>query len=210
MSSAESMRPTLTRTFLAVEIGDEARATLTRYTQRLARALPTVRWTTADKLHLTLAFLGELDAEQLSSASEAAFSVAAQTVPFTLALNRPGYFGPSHAPRVIWMGVGGELRALTMVQQRLARELAARSLPRDDKPFAPHLTLARIKRQVDDAALARLHAILDGPAPQPSLWPVESLAVMRSDLARDGASYTRLLACPFASPVESNMDDNDA
>ncbi|MEO7003016.1 MAG: RNA 2',3'-cyclic phosphodiesterase [Ktedonobacterales bacterium] len=206
MSSSESTSAALTRTFLAVELGDKARATLTRYTQRLAPALPTVRWVAAEKLHLTLAFLGELDAEQLASASMVASAVAAQIDPFTLSLARAGYFGPSHAPRVIWIGVGGDLRALTTLQRRLARELAARNLPRDDKPFAPHLTLARIKHRLDDAALTRLHTILDGPAPQPSPWPVDSLAVMRSDLACDGATYTRLLCCPFTSPATIDVD----
>ena len=210
MSASESTSPALTRTFLAIELGDEARATLTRYTQRLAQALPAIRWTPADKLHLTLTFLGELDADQLTNASEAASVIAAETSPFTLALARSGYFGPAYAPRVLWIGVGGDLRALTALQRRLTRALMARNLPHDDKPFAPHLTLARIKRPLDDTALTRLHAILDGPAPQPSPWPVASLVVMRSDLARDGATYTHLLACPFASPTAADVDDTGA
>src|SRR5262245_10760455 len=122
----------MTRIFLAIELGGEAEAALERETARLARALPEVRWAKASNLHLTLAFLGELDATQLAAAMEAAVEVAGGARPFTLRIEGLGTFGPAWAPRVVWAGLAGETQALLAVQRRLAQALEARGFPREE------------------------------------------------------------------------------
>src|SRR5262249_52752857 len=127
----------MTRTFIAIELGDNVRAALEREILRLARVLPEVRWTTASGLHLTLAFLGELDEAQLAMATEATQEVAAYARRFELQLEGLGSFGPTWAPRVIWAGLAGDTRSLLAVQGKLARALEARGFPREERRFAP-------------------------------------------------------------------------
>ena len=191
----------MTRTFIAVELGEEARAALRAESARLARALPGVRFADAASLHLTLAFLGELDDDRLAAATAATEEAAAGAPPFTLRIAGLGTFGPAWAPRVVWAGVAGEVSALLAVQSRLAAALAAGGFVLDERPFAAHLTLARLKERLDTEALARLTALMQeaGAAKRRrgAALTVEALAVMKSELLRAGAVYTRLRECRF-------------
>lgn len=190
-------RPAMTRTFVAIEIGDDAQAYLEREIARLRRALPDVRWIDPQSAHLTLAFLGELDDERLSAAHDAAEEAARNGKPFTLVVSGLGTFGPPRAPRVIWTGLTGGLRRLSEVQAGLAQALAARGFDPQEHPFSPHLTLARLKTALGAAELGWLmrevqsHAAKKGSG---ALIPVDHICVMKSELARTGARYTCLQA----------------
>src|SRR5262245_9195996 len=116
----------MTRTFIAVALSDAARDALRREIPALANALPSVRWVNVASLHLTLAFLGDLDDIRLAAANEATQTAASQGAPLRLALDHLGTFGPPHAPRVIWAGVGGEVAALRRIQGILSGELDQR------------------------------------------------------------------------------------
>jgi len=187
-----------TRTFLALDLGDAARRAFARVRGRLAQALPSVRFVDMGGVHLTLAFLGELDDAQLAATHEAAAACAREVAPFTLALGRVGVFGPAYAPRVLWVGVGGATERLRATQRRLVAELDARGLPHDDKPFAAHLTLARLQRPLSSDEQTRLTAIMGEPAPSNATWQADEIAVMASELRPGGAWYTRLGGCQFA------------
>jgi len=189
----------LTRTFIAVELPGVARAALQAHIACLSRALPRVRFQPPDSLHLTLAFLGELDDEQLAAATQAAVAAAPAVSPFTLTVVGLGVFGPPSAPRVLWCGVGGDVPALLRLQAALADRLDAAGFPREQRPFAPHLTLARFKQPLDPAALQRLLGILANPSVAKTPFAVDSLSVMQSELLRPAARYTRLRACPLGA-----------
>lgn len=189
----------LTRTFIAVELPDAARAALQAHIARLSRALPRVRFQPPDSLHLTLAFLGELDDERLDAATQAAIAAASTAPPFTLMVAGLGIFGPPSAPRVLWCGVGGDVPTLLRLQAALADRLEATGFPRERRPFAPHLTLARFKQPLDPAAPQRLSAILANPSVAKTPFTVDSLSVMKSELLRPAARYTCLCACPLGA-----------
>jgi RNA 2',3'-cyclic 3'-phosphodiesterase len=189
----------LTRTFIAVELPNAARVALQAHITRLSRALPRVRFQSPESLHLTLAFLGELDDEQVDAATQAAIVAASTVSPFTLTVAGLGIFGPPSAPRVLWCGVGGDVPALLRLQAALADRLAAAGFPREERPFAPHLTLARFKQPLDPAALQRLSGILANPSVAKTPFAVDSLSVMKSELLRPAARYTCLCACPLGA-----------
>lgn len=190
----------MTRTFIAIELDEAIRAALIRLEARLARAAPSLRWTDAAKLHLTLAFLGELDDERVQAAITATESTAARTGAFRLALAGAGYFGQAQAPRVIWAGVAGETNKLMATQARLADELARHGFPREERPFAPHLTLARVKQPLPPPELERLLAETERMAAGGRVaMAVAGITVMRSDLAREGARYVSLAHCAFGT-----------
>lgn len=190
----------MTRTFLAIELHDDVRAVLARETARLARAMPMIRWGDPDSIHLTLAFLGELDDAQLTAATEAAREIAPRFAPFSLALGRLGAFGPPHAPRVVWVGVAGQVPGLLALQDALAGALEVRGFPREARPFAPHLTLARIKSPLPPPTLAALLRLFAAPPAANASWLVGEIAVMKSELLRPAARYIRLASAPLGAP----------
>lgn len=187
----------MTRTFLALELPDAVKSALRRQIERLARVIPEVRWVDPASLHLTLAFLGELDDTRLEAATQAAMVVASAHAPFTLRLANLGTFGSARSPRVIWVGLAGEQAQLLALRAALTDDLAARGFPREERPFAPHLTLARIKATLADDALAALAQALGEPANAVS-WQADAISVMKSELARPAARYTALSRWPLA------------
>ena len=203
----------MTRTFIAVELNEGARSYLHQQVQRLARSLPRVRWTDTEKLHLTLAFLGELDDAQLEQALTATEETAQTAQPFAVRMGSLGFFGPAQNPRVIWTGVAGHLQPLLALQSVLAGRLAQAGFPPEERAYSPHLTLARIKMPLTQQELASLRAIM-APASRegshsghsspggdaiPPESPITHLSVMKSELAREGAQYTCLRRCALGA-----------
>lgn len=201
------MTGTLTRTFIAIELPSATRAHLAGEIARLGRALPGVRWADPAGLHLTLAFLGELDDARLAEAHSATREAALTVAPFALRIGGLGTFGPPGAPRVVWAGVTGDLRALARLHEALAAALERRGFARDARPFAPHLTLARLRTPPTPDHAARLASLVSAsqrPTPASAAGapiPVNSLSVMKSELVRPAARYTRLHAVPLGQPA---------
>jgi RNA 2',3'-cyclic 3'-phosphodiesterase len=103
-----------------------------------------------EKIHLTLAFLGEIPAERCPELIGAAREI--RGAPFTLKLDRVGSF---RRARVAWAGTSEAPRALVDLQAALAARLASRGFGLEEREFAPHLTLARrIERSLPPASIA--------------------------------------------------------
>lgn len=133
------------RIFIAVplaadirEAAGAARRTLAAYGDRL-------RWVSPDHLHLTLQFLGDITTAQIRRAVEAAEEAAAPEPPFSVIFARLGAFPSAAAPRVVWVGVTDGAERLRALAGRLAGGLRTRRFSLEDRPFAPHLTLARVR-----------------------------------------------------------------
>jgi 2'-5' RNA ligase len=191
----------MTRTFVAIELGEAARVYLRGEIGRLGRAVPAARWVNPDGLHLTLAFLGELDDARLAEVVPAVTEATVGAEPFTLTIGALGTFGTPRAPRVIWAGVGGALRPLGALHQRLAAALALRGFALDARPYSPHLTLARVSAPLPPEQLRWLAALVSDATRQPVRAPeihVIAVSVMKSELTRPAARYTRLAAVPLA------------
>lgn len=187
-----------TRTFLAIELDDATRAFIAAQAQPVQAALPRVRFVASDTWHITLAFLGELDDAQLAAAHAAAQAAAAQSAPFVIRAGGLGAFGAEGAPRVIWIGVGGDRAALQATQAHVAAALAEHSLAHDGR-FSPHITLARPRQPLTPAEAVAFRELRAHVVWGPDL-PVTAISVMRSDLAPSGARYTCMARAPLISP----------
>src|SRR2546421_4845022 len=135
----------MTRTFIALELDESLQRYLGETTRRMAQELPGLRWVAPEGIHLTLAFLGELNDEQLAEALRATERAAREVSPFEYRLTRPGLFGSPKQPRVIWIGIDEPSGNLQLLHRQLSLELVQRGFEIDTRPFSPHLTLARIK-----------------------------------------------------------------
>lgn len=108
----------------------------------LGGGIPGARWEAADKLHLTLRFLGEQDGGTHRAVEEALRRIAMP--PFAVTLSGVGHFPPRGAPRSLWVGLDdGTLVAA--LHQKVERALAPLGIGPDPRKFAPHVTIARLR-----------------------------------------------------------------
>lgn len=125
--------------------------------------IPGARWVDRDNLHLTLAFIGEVDDETAERAAEALETVRAE--PFPLTLQGCGLFSKGKHPESLWLGIEPS-EELMHLQKSLCRALEMARAPLEARKFTPHVTLARLKR-ADEGQLAEFiaaHSLFTAPA----------------------------------------------
>src|SRR5206468_5502049 len=93
--------------------------------------------------HLTFKFLGGTDPARLEAIGDAIENQARARSPFALVTGPQGFFGSRNRPRVLWTAIEGDLEAAERLARSLEDSMHALGFPREDRPFRPHLTLAR-------------------------------------------------------------------
>ncbi|WP_422737968.1 RNA 2',3'-cyclic phosphodiesterase [Micromonospora sp. WMMD729] len=150
-------------------------------------------------LHLTLAFLGDVETVRLVDV-ESALGLAAEhfrdgrSAAPRLSLGGGGLFGQGRRT-VLWVDVRGDVEALHELARLVRERLDEAGLPCDEKPFRPHLTVARAGDRLDlaDAEADRV-TLGDYAGPE---WPATDLLLMRSQLGAGRPRYERLAAWPL-------------
>jgi len=187
---------TALRAFLAVEPPSAVRGEIAGIQERLKKTVRgVIRWVRPAGIHLTLKFFGNIPPPAVDLISGA---VAARTVgvaPFDLTVRTVGVFPDLNRPRVVWLGMAGEVERLLVLQKSLDREFGALGFPREERPFRAHLTLGRIKSPKGLVGLAR--AVETGETATAGSFRAEELILFRSELTPQGALYTRLAAFPL-------------
>ena len=184
------------RLFVAIELPAEVRQALLRVQDDLRRAgADRLRWVRPEGVHLTLKFLGEVAAERVD-AVEAALRSAIEPFELRLRLATLGGFGGARL-RVVWVGLEGDVEPLAALAEQIERALTPLGFPRERRPFAAHLTLARVLDATPSDERERLASLLrrTSPSPMPSMVATE-VSLMRSVLGQGGAVYTRFAAFP--------------
>jgi len=182
------------RLFLALELSEEARAALSRAREIFARSLTGWRFVDPAAVHLTLRFLGEVDPEKDRAHRRAWGSAVCGFAPVRFQLTGAGVFPGPARPRVLWIGVREDPPEGRIEEIARALEGAARAegFPPEDRPFHPHLTLARARRDVHATpprdAVGELGATVE----------CAEVVLFRSDLGPAGARYSPLDAFPLA------------
>jgi 2'-5' RNA ligase len=186
--------PEQIRSFVAIELSDEAKKGLARLRRELERDEHRfVKWVDPGGIHLTLKFLGNIPSKQVTEITEATKKVAQGVSPFHLEISGLGAFPSLKQPRVVWVGVGGELDKLSTLQQNIDSALAALGFAGEERPFVPHLTVARVREGASASERGRFGELV-ASATFGGRYPVEVGAVrlMRSQLTPAGAVYTCL------------------
>lgn len=134
------------RVFVALDLSSEARREIEKFLKRLEKKHWKVKWEKPEKIHLTLAFLGSIKEEKLELVKEACQQVTKVTISFIVSFKGLGCFPDFDFPRIIWLGLKGDLKSLVELQKRLKDKLGRLGFETEKRPFEPHLTLGRIKR----------------------------------------------------------------
>lgn len=175
------------RAFIAVDLDEAIKSELSALIRTAARSRAEVRWVKLQGMHLTLKFLGEVNAESDVPRLEKAIRAAVQgTERFELTLYGTGAFPDLRRPRVLWVGVK-PCPPLEFLQVRLESFLEQEGFPREERPFKPHLTLGRVKgRSGLEAALVELRK---HETREFGSMTVSRLSLFESRLKPDGAEY---------------------
>jgi 2'-5' RNA ligase len=168
-----------------------ARAALAALARDVAQAVRG-RPPPAENLHLTLAFLGQVNAERRAALAAIGAAAAAAAPPFLLTLDRVGAF---RGAGIAWAGADRAPPELLQLVAALNDGLAAAGLPVERRPFHPHVTLARRGTRAPE-----------GIAPAPLSWRVDRLVLMASDTLPAGPRYREVDAWPLAGMPAASAD----
>jgi 2'-5' RNA ligase len=187
------------RLFVAVDIPEDVRSAVRALVERLRTICRSARWARIEGLHVTLKFIGETSPEQAEKVKSALATVP-PPAPILLNFRSLGFFPNERRPRVLWAGIEGgpELAALAAAVETALTRL---EIPREERKFSPHLTLARFD---SPAGLDKLRAAIESAGPlEFGGATVKEFHLYQSVLKRGGAEYTRVATFSFA---ESNPE----
>ena len=187
-STADSIR-----SFIALPLEAVLTVEIKKVQQRLNSPVGAVRWINPEQLHLTLRFLGNVPADRLDDLTAALRRACARTAPFQLALEGAGCFPNTQSPRVVWIGIQGDLEPLRQLQEQIGQETKNFGDPGDPRAFQPHLTIGRVKASGLEGRKAG-QAIECAIVPKLGDWTVNNVLLVQSQLSPDGARYTTLAA----------------
>jgi 2'-5' RNA ligase len=181
------------RLFLAVELPESAinaaAAVSAALRERVRTLAPAAKltWIPPDRMHLTISFLGEVDPPRAAMLVEV-LSLPFQTVRFTVTLDGVGAFPSRGAPRVLWLGFSKGLIELQQLEREVSARLEIAGFPREQRPYSPHLTLARVRepRGLRPAVLDRIEVSSHAGG------TIDAITLFESRLSPKGPTYTTL------------------
>ena len=185
------------RSFIAIELPQEIRDTLAAIQGQLKPSQAKMRWVNPNGIHLTLKFLGNIHPAQVAEIAETAAIEIKNEPPLTLRPLGLGAFPNLRNPRVLWVGIIGEVERLGNIQTCLETGLERLGFAREQRPFRPHLTLGRLKDRRRNQAL--VDAIDTLQLPEFNSFDVAEIILYKSDLRPTGAIYTKLHRMPLSA-----------
>jgi 2'-5' RNA ligase len=187
------------RLFIAIELPPATRKRLKEHIDRLRESVPDARasWSREEHLHLTLKFLGDTPVIRAESLSLAAERVARSAYLLEIIVKGCGAFPTRGQPRVLWIGIDDPSRQLGRLQESLEDECANAGFAREQRPFHPHLTIARLRKPHGSRQLAELHKEIGF---ETETVAVSALTVVRSELRSEGSRHTAISRHEFQQP----------
>ncbi|MCX7837840.1 MAG: RNA 2',3'-cyclic phosphodiesterase [Anaerolineae bacterium] len=193
------------RTFIAIELNDALHRALADVQARLKRdtVARAIRWVAPENIHITLKFLGDVDAARIPALERAIAQVCNDFAPFTLTIGGAGAFPNMRKPNVIWVGARGQVDVAARLAEHIDAACATFGFAREERAFTPHLTLGRVKRDASPSERQRIGALIEAARiGDVGELRVERVAVMKSDLTPEGSVYTRLAECVLRRRTE--------
>jgi 2'-5' RNA ligase len=181
------------RAFFALEMPEEIRNLIRREQQTLKAELPRARWTRPEGQHLTLKFLGEIPTDDATRLAADVARRLSGVSSVQVRLAGAGFFPSPRRPRVAW--VGGEAVGGSEVATVVEAAAEAAGFPPERRPWALHLTQARLDRPWPRPAVERY---LDwGRGLELPSFACREVVLFRSELGPGGALYTAIERIPL-------------
>ena len=183
------------RLFVAIEIPEDTRAAIVSLLKEFRAVSPQTRWVRPESMHLTLKFLGETDLTRLGQVQSALLAIHSAQ-PVSIEFRGLGFFPNAKRPRVFWVGIHSS-EALAGIVGEIDQALHKLGFPLEDRPFTPHLTLARFNDSFLSAALQT--AVKQKATATFGTFTAKELHLIESQLKSSGAEYTTLQSFPFVA-----------
>ncbi|MGE5197915.1 MAG: RNA 2',3'-cyclic phosphodiesterase [Deltaproteobacteria bacterium] len=178
------------RAFIAIELTEEVRNALRNLQERLKASQADAKWVEPENIHLTLKFLGDITEEQLSKIIAILDNVAADTEIFLIRISCLGAFPKKDFPRVIWVGIDTGEKETKELAKALENKIEKIGIPRENRPFSSHITIARIRSSVGRDKLVReLDNLGDYFKETPQEMRVAKITLFKSTLTPKGPVY---------------------
>jgi RNA 2',3'-cyclic 3'-phosphodiesterase len=187
------------RVFVAIDLDDAIRGRIQLFLDGVREFAPAVRWVRPESLHLSLKFIGEKPAQVVDEIKCALSTIHAEKVEITL--RDYGFFPSASAPRVFWIGIEA-CPGLAALARAVDQTTAGIGIPKEERGFSPHLTLARggragaPHRQKGDRANRSFQRLQEKLAALPTAkfgsMTAREFFLYESRLSRAGSSYTKI------------------
>jgi len=196
------------RLFVALDICPGVRDQIRSFADNVRHLAPAARWVSADSLHVTLKFIGEKPDDFVKQIEHSLSSIRAKS--FELHFRGTGFFPTPRSARVFWIGIQGD-NALARLATKIEDALNEIHIPRENRPFSPHLTLARagsgapgrLRGDKPNRQFAKLQEYIDKhPAPDFGTISAREFFLYRSQLSPKGSKYTKLARFELQPPSD--------
>jgi 2'-5' RNA ligase len=188
----QSEKPDTLRAFVAFELPDAVVASIQKLQQALKGFKFNVRWVRTQHLHLTLKFLGDIGPDRVTPIHQALAVAAGGVSPLTFTAQGLGAFPGIRRARVLWVGLTGDIERLLVFQREIDRNLAQVGFGPEQRPFKAHLTLGRVKGNIDARQLLEAFQRFQDYRSEP--FTARRIELIKSDLRPEGPVYSSLAA----------------
>jgi 2'-5' RNA ligase len=182
------------RAFVALPISDELKQAVGRVQGDLRSRLPphAIRWTAPHQVHVTLRFLGGVNSEAVGALGLALDGACRTVQPLELSLEEFGCFPHLRRPRVLWLGLKGDLEPLQHLQVLVSDAVAPFAASTEDRTFSPHVTLGRLRDAPEREAGSISRALAGFSVGRLGAWQAGCVELLESRTGPAGAVYTQL------------------
>jgi RNA 2',3'-cyclic 3'-phosphodiesterase len=188
------------RLFLALDIDDAIRERIARFEHGVSGFAPDARWQKPESLHVTLKFIGEQPEPAVEGIKQVLSTIPASAI--EIQFRGHGFFPTAKSARVFWIGIEADPQ-LAALAAAIDEKMSSLGIPKEDRPFSPHLTLARgsgrsgsprrSKSDAPDRVFQRLQEKLAAlPAPEFGTMTARKFFLYQSQLSPKGSNYTKL------------------
>jgi len=178
------------RAFIAIELSPEIKDSITQIQTHLKYSAADVKWIGTGNIHLTLKFLGDITEEKCEEIKSILDEIGKSAKPFEISIKDIGAFPNINYPRVIWVGLDKGMVESKIIAEKICEEILKLGFQREPRPFAPHLTIGRVRSPKNKEALKEKIGSYQFPPVIPHL--ASSVALFQSILTPKGPTYTKL------------------
>ena len=177
------------RTFIAIELPVEVKQVARRIQNQLEESIEGIRWVKHENIHLSVKFLGNVEENRINNIAAAVKNAVEDISVMNLKTGHLGIFPNEKRPRILWLGIEGDVREFIRMSKNCESELAKLGYEKDARENKPHITVGRIRSSKKQKGLVNI--IKDIPI-ESIEFRVNALNLMRSELNPNGAVYTNL------------------
>jgi len=178
------------RLFVAMDVPDGLRQSLGKAMEETAASATGLQWVRPENVHFTMKFLGNVEEEKLPALKKSLRDLADSQAATDISIGGYGVFPSARRARVFWLGLKDGTEQLKELARKLDKRMARLGFPAETRPWAAHVTLARLRQPRDVTEM--LEAWEDQPGIKETAWRGEELVLYRSVLDRTGPVYAAL------------------